>query len=180
MSVAVPWSIPGPRWVVVRRLGSMFIFLAGGGSAGGLEHPPGLPGFFLIQSFFCGGGWWVEGAGCGGCLWLGLCAVGGLLVTMLPVSLAQALTVRPMSLNYQAIVNGDYVMVGNGALACDPTKPIFPNTNFTCVQLHNATAQTNLVNDFKWMGNVDVDSNAATVNSSRATVTIPAGASILR
>jgi hypothetical protein len=76
---------------------------------------------------------------------------------MLPVSLAQALTVRPMSLNYQAIVNGDYVMVGNGALACDPTKPIFPNTNFTCVQLHNATAQTNLVNDFKWMGNVDVD-----------------------
>ena len=96
-----------------------------------------------------------------------------------PIS-ADAVTVRPMTLNYNKIVNGDYVMVGNGVLQCDSSKPIFPGSNFTCLQLHNATAQANLVNDFKWMGNVDVDSNAATVNSSRATVTIPSGAKVVK
>jgi uncharacterized repeat protein (TIGR01451 family) len=93
---------------------------------------------------------------------------------------AQALTSRPMTLTYNQIVNGDYRMIGNGVLACDPTKPIFPGTNFTCTQLHNGTSQTNLLNDFKWMGNVDVDGNAATANSSQATVTIPAGASVVK
>ena len=82
---------------------------------------------------------------------------------------------------HNKIVNGDYVMVGNGVLQCDSSKPIFPGSNFTCLQLHNATAQANLVNDFaKWMGNVDADSNAATVNSSRATVTIPSGAKVVK
>lgn len=39
-------------------------------------------------------------------------------VSSQPIS-ADAVTVRPMTLNYNKIVNGDYVMVGNGVLQCD-------------------------------------------------------------
>ncbi len=100
-------------------------------------------------------------------------------LTLLPAPPAPALTVTPMDLTYNAIVNGDYRMVGNGVLNCDPNRPTLSG-NFTCAQLHDATAQNNLVNDFKWMGQVDVDANGATANSSRAVVNIPAGSTVVK
>ncbi|MGL5809564.1 MAG: DUF7507 domain-containing protein, partial [Nocardioides sp.] len=92
---------------------------------------------------------------------------------------ASALTVTSMDLTYNATVNGDYRMVGNGVLSCDPNRPTLSG-NFTCAQLHDATAQASLVNDFKWMGYVDADGNPNTVNSSQAIVNVPAGASIAK
>ena len=96
---------------------------------------------------------------------------------------AMALTARAMTLTDSRIVNGDYVMVGNGVLRCDPTKPKLSASTpaaLDCTTLHNGTAGTNFVNDFLWMGNVDVDSNGTTANSSRATVTIPSGSSVVK
>ena len=105
--------------------------------------------------------------------------VGLVSAPLLPLAPAAAVTVAPLTQIYDQVVNGDYILVGNGSLVCDPNKATLQGT-FTCAQLHNGTSATNYVNDFKFMGYVDVDANAATVNSSSATVTVPTGAKVVK
>lgn len=105
--------------------------------------------------------------------------VGLVSAPLLPLAPAAAVTVAPLTQIYDQVVNGDYIMVGNGSLVCDPNKATLQGS-FTCAQLHNGTSATGYVNDFKFMGYVDVDANAATVNSSSATVTIPTGAKVVK
>ena len=79
--------------------------------------------------------------------------------------------------NYQANVNGDFIMVGNGVLACSATTA---TTNGTCADLHAASStNTNNVNDnFVMTQNNSVA--GFTSNSSSATMTIPAGATVVK
>ena len=79
--------------------------------------------------------------------------------------------------NYQANVNGDFIMAGNGVLACSATTA---TTNGTCVDLHAASStNANNVNDnFVMTQNNSV--SGFTSNSSSATMTIPAGATVVK
>nr|WP_314844358.1 AraC family transcriptional regulator [uncultured Microbacterium sp.] len=79
--------------------------------------------------------------------------------------------------NYQANVNGDFIMAGNGVLACTATTA---TTNGTCADLHAASSSnTNNVNDnFVMTQNNTVA--GFTSNSSSATMTIPAGATVVK
>ncbi|WP_341957478.1 AraC family transcriptional regulator [Microbacterium sp. LWH13-1.2] len=79
--------------------------------------------------------------------------------------------------NYQANVNGDFIMAGNGVLACSATTA---TTNGTCADLHAASStNANNVNDnFVMTQNNSVA--GFTANSSSATMTIPAGATVVK
>ncbi|WP_157550137.1 DUF7507 domain-containing protein, partial [Microbacterium sp. Leaf161] len=79
--------------------------------------------------------------------------------------------------NYQANVNGDFIMAGNGVLACSATTA---TTNGSCADLHAASStNTNNVNDnFVMTQNNSV--SGFTSNSSSATMTIPAGATVVK
>ncbi|MCS3444218.1 DUF11 domain-containing protein, partial [Microbacterium phyllosphaerae] len=79
--------------------------------------------------------------------------------------------------NYQANVNGDFIMAGNGVLACSATTA---TTNGTCADLHAASStNANNVNDnFVMSQNNSVA--GFTSNSSSATMTIPAGATVVK
>nr|WP_060928083.1 DUF11 domain-containing protein [Microbacterium hydrocarbonoxydans] len=79
--------------------------------------------------------------------------------------------------NYQANVNGDFIMAGNGVLACTATTA---TTNGTCADLH-AASSTNAqnVNDNFVMTQTNAVSGF-TNNSSSATITVPAGATVVK
>lgn len=95
---------------------------------------------------------------------------------------ADALVVEPMTKQYDEVVNGDFILVGNGVLACDPTKVHWSTgRNANCPPFHSGTISgSTYLNDYQWMRNVDVDAVSGTVNSSTATVTVPAGASVVK
>jgi len=82
--------------------------------------------------------------------------------------------------NYQATVNGDFLQVGNGVLACSGTALTQATTSGTCADLHAATttATTNYNDFFRMVASNTVQ--GFTTNSSSATMTIPAGASVER
>ncbi|MFJ4225164.1 hypothetical protein ACIPYT_13105, partial [Microbacterium sp. NPDC089695] len=79
--------------------------------------------------------------------------------------------------NYQANVNGDFLMAGNGVLSCSATTG---TTSGTCVDLHAASSSnTQNVNDnFVMTQNNSV--TGFTANSSSATMTIPSGATVVK
>jgi uncharacterized repeat protein (TIGR01451 family) len=108
-----------------------------------------------------------------------LLATAGFTLTPFP---AHALTVKDMEIRYNEVVNGDYVLVGNGVLQCDRSVA---NNSGTCAQLHNGVSSSNpqIVNDSFYMSNVnDAPALAAAgaANSSRATVTVPEGAKVVQ
>jgi uncharacterized repeat protein (TIGR01451 family)/LPXTG-motif cell wall-anchored protein len=70
------------------------------------------------------------------------------------------------------IVNGDVLTAGNGLMDCDPAPHPTGDPRGTCEELHTGANANNWV----MMRYVDVDSDPATFNSSRATLTIPDGA----
>jgi len=74
---------------------------------------------------------------------IGLGAVAGVLM---PAGQAEAAPIAPMTQRYNAIVNGDFVMAGNGVLECDPTKPN-AGSNAYCANLHGGSS-TNSPNDY--------------------------------
>lgn len=95
---------------------------------------------------------------------------------------AHALTVKDMEIRYNEVVNGDFVLVGNGVLECE--TPVASNSG-TCDQLHNGVSSSNpqIVNDSFLMSNVnDAPALAAAgaANSSQATVTVPSGAKVVK
>ena len=107
-------------------------------------------------------------------------AMTGVNLTIAP--LAEAVAVEPMTKAYDDTVNGDFILVGNGVLACDGTKVHWTtNKNANCPPFHSGTisGQT-YINDYQWMRNVDVDSASGTFNSSSATVRVPAGAKVVK
>lgn len=107
----------------------------------------------------------------------------GLLVTgltVMPSSPADAAVVQwgtnaGTSPNYQTTVNGDFVMAGNGVLAC--LGAYFPGIG-DCEDLHSASGgNSSTANDNFYMQNSNTVSGFAS-NSSSATVTIPTGAKV--
>ncbi|PZU46560.1 MAG: AraC family transcriptional regulator, partial [Microbacterium sp.] len=89
---------------------------------------------------------------------------------------ADALTLAAPSIIYQADVNGDYILVGNGVLRWNGAAVQgAPTAN----QLHNGTAGS-YYNDHVVMGNNTVADLPTAVNGSSATLTIPAGAQVAR
>ncbi|EAR25952.1 transcriptional regulator, AraC family with Parallel beta-helix repeat [marine actinobacterium PHSC20C1] len=105
-------------------------------------------------------------------------------LTVLPSAPAEAAVVQwgtnaGTSPNYQTTVNGDFLMAGNGVLACD--RSLYPQFNIgTCADLHSASGGNgNTANDNFFMANSNTVSGFTT-NSSSATVTIPSGAAVTK
>lgn len=84
---------------------------------------------------------------------------------------AGAQVVRPFATRFTANDTGDVVMVGNTLISCQS------NDN-QCPGARAATGTTLNNNDFR-MRFVDVDADATTFNSSSATLTLPAGSTVL-
>ncbi|MFF7291537.1 beta strand repeat-containing protein [Microbacterium sp. NPDC008134] len=79
--------------------------------------------------------------------------------------------------NYQANVNGDFLMSGNGVLACTSAAT---TTVGTCNDLHAASSSnTENVNDNFVMSNSNTVAGFTT-NSSSATINVPAGATVVK
>lgn len=95
---------------------------------------------------------------------------------------ADAAVVRPFTLNYNGEVYGDYILTGNGNSVCpiasSPADPFGePIANCAGAQARTNTSSS-AINDSYYMRWADVDSSAATYNSSQSTITIPAGARV--
>ncbi|MBH0008179.1 DUF11 domain-containing protein [Salinibacterium sp. SWN1162] len=109
----------------------------------------------------------------------------GLLVaglTVMPATSAEAAVVQwgtnaGTSPSYQTTVNGDFVMAGNGVLACN--RPLYTAAQIgTCADLHSASGGNgNTANDNFYLENSNTVAGFTT-NSSSANITIPAGASV--
>jgi uncharacterized repeat protein (TIGR01451 family) len=80
--------------------------------------------------------------------------------------------------NYQATVNGDFVMAGNGVLAC--TGSALANNAGSCLNLHAASnnATQNVNDNFAMVHSNTV--SGFTTNSSTANLTIPTGATVAK
>ncbi|MGV8858252.1 DUF7507 domain-containing protein [Rhodoglobus sp.] len=103
-------------------------------------------------------------------------------LTVMPSAPAEAAVVQwgtnaGTSPNYQTTVNGDFLMAGNGVLACD--RPLYAASQVgTCADLHSASGgNSNTANDNFYMQNSNTISGFTT-NSSSAALTIPSGASV--
>lgn len=97
-------------------------------------------------------------------------------------TVATAVTVEPLTKSYDEIVNGDYILVGNGVLACDGTKRGWNSTaNANCPPFHSGTFDSSDgLNDRLWMRHADIDSSSSTFNSTSATVQVPSGAKVVQ
>ncbi|WP_307039723.1 DUF7507 domain-containing protein [Agromyces ramosus] len=98
-------------------------------------------------------------------------AVAAVLATLVVGPLAPAAAVEVPSGTFQTIssglaINGDLTSTGNGLLTCP--------TSTACTALHQGGGTNNTVS----MNYVDVDADPSTFNSSSATLTIPAGATL--
>ncbi|WP_236808345.1 DUF7507 domain-containing protein [Amycolatopsis albispora] len=105
-------------------------------------------------------------------------AVASLVVFTTP---AAAAVVKPFALNFNEAVYGDFLYAGNGSLRCPVPADGAPttgsgNTPAACASSANRT--TTQVNDNFFMQWADVDADAGTFDSSRASVTIPPGAAV--
>ncbi|GAA2658384.1 conserved repeat domain-containing protein [Actinosynnema pretiosum] len=105
----------------------------------------------------------------------------GVSVGLAPLT-AEAAVERAFTLNYNEEVYGDFVEAGNGNSSCpDASAPTDPfgeaKANCAGAQARTLTAAANN-NDSYYMQWADVDSNAATFNSSRGSVTIPPGSRV--
>ena len=106
-----------------------------------------------------------------------LTALAALFVVVTP---ATAAIIQPFTQVFDQEVYGDFIIAGNGNVQCPvPTIPPSPFTTMPCAQgASRAVQSTDAINDFYSMRYVDVDSDAATYNSSRAQITIPAGSTV--
>lgn len=110
---------------------------------------------------------------------LTIAVAAGLLTVLAPP--AEAVVVRPFAIGYDADVFGDFLQIGNGNVRCptalEETAPPVPLAQCAAGQARTDT-QSSTVNDSFVMRWADVDANPATYNSSRSTLTIPAGARV--
>ena len=109
------------------------------------------------------------------------------LLFVLPLNLlaaptAEAITIDPMTTpKWTNEVNGDFIQVGNGVLACDPSS----YSSSYCQNLHSGSLGNtgfpyydNYYNDYVRMA-YNVPSGSGWINGSSATVTVPAGATVV-
>lgn len=108
---------------------------------------------------------------------LGAATVLVLLATMLGAvaSPAQALEIRSFSKVFSTNTNGDILIAANTLMTCSTTSGANAGS---CAAARDATSGSSKNNDFNSQF-VDVDSDATTFNSSSATLTIPAGGTVL-
>ncbi|MCL2735225.1 MAG: hypothetical protein FWD75_01165 [Propionibacteriaceae bacterium] len=92
------------------------------------------------------------------------------LVSALPVTVAQADSLLPMTRRYSVITAGSIITIGNNLVTCSPSEP-------SCASAQEGadTPYKNTVN----MADVDADNDPSTFNSSMSTLTMPAGATVL-
>jgi uncharacterized repeat protein (TIGR01451 family) len=95
--------------------------------------------------------------------------LGVLAVLALPAG-AHAQVVRNFTPRYSGNLSGDITLIGNTLMSC--------SGGGTCTNARNGTGGSVDNNDFT-MQYVDVDGVGSTFNSSRATLTLPAGATVL-
>lgn len=108
-----------------------------------------------------------------------ICLALGLPLWTTNVAPAQAVVIDPISQDWTAQVYGGFLQIGNGVLRCDPNAP--PASADSCSRMHSGlpTTQNNTnTNDTNRMVYADTDANPATYNSTSATITIPAGATV--
>lgn len=100
-----------------------------------------------------------------------------LVATMLGavVSPAQALEIRSFSKVFSTNTNGDILIAANTLMTCSTTSGANAST---CAAARDATSGSSKNNDYNSQF-VDIDSDATTFNSSSATLTIPAGGTVL-
>ncbi|MGJ8721214.1 MAG: beta strand repeat-containing protein, partial [Salinibacterium amurskyense] len=103
-------------------------------------------------------------------------------LTVMPATPAEAAVVQwgtnaGTSPSYQTTVNGDFLMAGNGVLACN--RPLYTAAQIgSCTDLHSASGgNNNTANDNFYLENSNTVAGFTT-NSSSANITIPAGASV--
>ncbi|WBU37347.1 DUF7507 domain-containing protein [Homoserinibacter sp. YIM 151385] len=112
--------------------------------------------------------------------------VGGFSLALVPTGAANAVVVQwgqndGQDPSYEIDVNGDFLMAGNGVLACDS---IGNQAGYgTCAQLHSANNPTgnqnaNVNDAFKMVNSNTV--TGFTTNSSSANLTIPQGATVVK
>jgi uncharacterized repeat protein (TIGR01451 family) len=99
-----------------------------------------------------------------------LVILGVALSAVLAVNPAAAQVVRNFTPRYNTNDNGDITMIGNTVMSCPG--------NGQCPNGRNGTGNSLNDNDFN-MTYVDVDGDASTFSSSSATLTLPAGATVL-
>jgi uncharacterized repeat protein (TIGR01451 family) len=103
------------------------------------------------------------------------------LAVVIDVPPASAAVVDAMTLDYDQEVFGDFILVGNASLKCQDTSYTGTRT-YTDAQCATAATRTSNgsqspdVNDNYFMVNNQVSGASGTINSSTATLTIPAGA----
>ncbi|MEU5694314.1 SdrD B-like domain-containing protein [Actinosynnema sp. NPDC020468] len=97
---------------------------------------------------------------------------------------AEAAVVRPFTLNFNKDLYGDFIEVANGNMRCpvagtDPVDPSSGEPIANCATAMGGTLPTTSSgNDAYYMRWADVDSDAATFNSTTASLTIPPGATV--
>ena len=96
-------------------------------------------------------------------------------VVALPVSSAGA-AARPFAQRFTENVNGQITMAANTSMRC-PNTTVDTALNKRCDEARAGTTARN--NNIFDMQMVDVDSDASTFNSSKADLTLPAGAQVL-
>jgi len=96
---------------------------------------------------------------------------------LLLLGLAEAQVVRPFTVRYQAITQGNILIIGNTQESCSSsgTATITPTSGPTCDV--SATSATN--NNGVQMAFIDYDTDPSTFNSTSATLTLPAGSTVL-
>lgn len=103
------------------------------------------------------------------------------MLTVLGATPANAAVVRPFAIGYGEDVFGDFIEIGNGSVRCptaaEETAPPVPLNQCTGAQARTDTSGS-AVNDSFVMRWADVDGDAGTFNSTRSTLTVPAGARV--
>ena len=87
-------------------------------------------------------------------------------------AVAQAQLVRPFTSRFSTNDTGDLLMIGNTLISCR-------SNDSACPAARTGTGTTSLNNNDFRMAYVDVDADNSTFNSSRASLALPAGATVL-
>lgn len=114
--------------------------------------------------------------------WLSAFLLATITVLTGPVIPAQAVVVDPFTLDWSGRVHGSFLQVGNGVLRC--VGGASGQSSTWCQNLHSGNTTLDrfgypmYANDYANMQYVDIDGVSNTINSSSATITIPAGATV--
>jgi len=100
-----------------------------------------------------------------------------ILLLLLGLANAQVQVVRPFTVRYQVNTQGNILIIGNTQESCSSsgTATITPSSGPTC----NVSASSTINNNSVQMAFIDYDTDPSTFNATRATLTLPAGSTVL-